>query len=33
MKAELDLYNYKTKAILKNATGIDISTVANLKFM
>ena len=33
VKAELDLYNYKTKPVLKNATGIDMLTVGNLKLI
>ena len=38
VKAEFDLYNYATKADLKNATGVDTSKfakkveLANLKF-
>ena len=28
MKGELDLYNYATKADLKNATGVDTSKFA-----
>ena len=32
VKVDLDLSNYATKVDLKNATGVDISKFANLKF-